>query len=1019
MCEALIAQLQVLLGKHKWGHPVSREEIGNLIASVLSSLSEKDLSSIASRAAIAKEIATALADMTPGSCYIKRSEYEIWLQYLEKEFVKEIKSSHAKPSQRAASPKQDAPSRFTAQLNDLLQTEDSRPLYETFFDICKGLLPPDADIRYQWLRENAYVVRDEDDINVYVAKVARRHAPKFKWLYDNLFAQYQNVFQGEIDLVVWGCGCGLDLLALYDRAMQQNIPQLWLTVRSVTLLDISEVALDRARTIAETLFPCARGRITSNVCNFKKPESIKVTILKSFIYTPRLHLLSNVVDLLSQEQLGLFVSKLKTVLSRRSSNRNFYNEMFVAFSPEYRNQDWGTTKGKIEAFRQSWGGLATPIEVSGNEPEMCAYAAFHVNSLVNSEVYKLYASGNRCLRNLVRGRNKLIDAGCDDSRLRYLYQNLLQIKIGDKNFFECYEWADIQMYDDGHGNVADRILFVPPRGRQMAACVVCLGKQLPNPNKKPDFKNKAWKELKCVDLDEESVKRFASQTKQVFWNPDKKEFSGDTDYDKYRLVPTMDFYEAFVIDPKNAEPLPDIETKMDKRQRSIIYGRQQLRRIRGGAGCGKTTTMLWHGIMSILRTHQPVLLACRTVTLFSHNQRRMAASLLAQIPGLEYVERELIQFSTIDKYLCDHFKDIGRCVVKNCGWCKRRNAESRRNGNNNAVCVPNACGKGQGPIPDCEVQRKQGNSTDIISSNLSDEEKAKLCEVCKNKGIEGLCAREEKYLKSSDVFGAVMVDEIQSIEPEMVQALFNLTEAGNPQREFYAFCDERQSLKAEALETDSEVRKLRVKTPRTAGGSRRFNATWLTLKTPYRQIGEMSGVLTEVAQEFQRLMDSKYGDNETEKKPFQPGLADVFSVEPISRATIGSTVKPKVEWFARLGVKRITVVCDMPETVRELLASNAVNWNSTYSRTQSFREEQKLRKDFTESDDCIGLTTIELAQGWDLENVILVITKAFGESRNLLESVGTGITRAKSQLRILDASSDHWVYEHLKRYNRS
>ena len=361
---------------------------------------------------------------------------------------------------------------FSDKLLEALQAEDDKPLYESFFQICCQQLPADTDERYQWLRSNGYVARDEDDINVYVAKVARRHAPKFKWLYDNLFAQYQNVFQGEIDLVVWGCGCGLDLLALYDRAMQQNIPQLWLSVRSVTLLDISEVALDRARTIAEALFPCARGRITAGVCNFKEPESIKVAVPKSFIYTPRLHLISNVVDLLSHEQLGHFVDKIKAILSRPSGGRSFYNEMFVTFSPEYKNQDWVSSELKVEAFRKAWGGFATPIEVSGGEPEKCAYAAFEVNSLVNSEVYKLYASGNRCLRNLVRGRNKLIDVGCDDSGLRYLYKNLLQITIGDKNFFECYEWADVQMYDDGHGNTADRILFVPPRGSQIAACVV-------------------------------------------------------------------------------------------------------------------------------------------------------------------------------------------------------------------------------------------------------------------------------------------------------------------------------------------------------------------------------------------------------------------------------------------------------------------------------------------------------------------------------------------------------------------
>ena len=142
-------------------------------------------------------------------------------------------------------------------------------LYGEFVRICHENLPCDADVRYQWLRNNGYVVRDDADIAVYVHKVAARHQPKFQWLYGNLFQQYPNVFQGELDLVVWGCGCGLDLLALYDRAMKQDNPQLWLTVRSVTLLDISETALSCAKEFAELLFPCARGRIVGYVCDFK------------------------------------------------------------------------------------------------------------------------------------------------------------------------------------------------------------------------------------------------------------------------------------------------------------------------------------------------------------------------------------------------------------------------------------------------------------------------------------------------------------------------------------------------------------------------------------------------------------------------------------------------------------------------------------------------------------------------------------------------------------------------------
>jgi hypothetical protein len=94
-----------------------------------------------------------------------------------------------------------------------------------------------------------------------------------------------------------------------------------------------------------------------------------------------------------------------------------------------------------------------------------------------------------------------------------------------------------------------------------------------------------------------------------------------------------------------------------------------------------------------------------------------------------------------------------------------------------------------------------------------------------------------------------------------------------------------------------------------------------------------------------------------------------------------------------------------------------VRWRSTHTKDGLFVEEQALRNSFEETEDCIGLTTIELAQGWDLENVILIITRDKSKSNNEIESVTTGITRAKCQLRIIDASPSGWVYEQLKRFN--
>lgn len=899
-------------------------------------------------------------------------------------------------------------------------------LYEVFVQICREDLPPDADERYEWLRNNGYVVRDEADINVYVTKVASRHFPKFQWLYDNLFKKNSGIFQGELDLVIWGCGCGLDLLALYDRAMKQNNPQLWLVVRSVTLIDISEVALTRAKEIAEVLFPAARGRIGTRKIDLKCATSFKVEIPCSVLFTPRLHLVSNVIDLFDGETAVLdFAKKVMVGVARRYTNekeqgRDYYNDIWIAFSPEYGG--WGRVAQNMSIFKSKWEKyrLAVNIDQEGEGPDKCAYVAFAAETLAKQSYYLASKQGNRLMRGFVKGLNRAFDKEVeDDGRYMWLIREVTRINSLGKEFLDVYEWVDVQTFIPAKGNATiDRILFVPKRDSQMAPIVVCFGNQRFNA---PDQKKKTWeavlKNSGAVDYD---LDELVSCTRELHWNTTKRMFSDDLNNFSFTLDKVYDFSAAFIIDPKGAKPLPALDTGMDRRQRNIILGRQQLRRIRGGAGCGKTTTMLWHGVMSILRTHQPVLVACKTVTLFSHNQRRMAATILAQVPGLNYVERNLIQFKTIDKYLCEYNIDMNSCEISFCGWCRRRfNRELERNNKLDLDrIVPVACRTGLAKLPECVLLEKYTRNQHTLVPDLVASEKDLLCKSCKKKLVDALCRKDGAVLSKAESFGAVMVDEIQSVEPNLVQALYNLTEEGNPHREFYAFCDERQCLETEAVEIDNRVKKLRVKTPK-GGDGRQFRGDWFGLSKPYRQLGELSGVLSEVTKTFQKFTDVKYGNDETEYPPYN-GLTGAFSVlmtQNCPNSLCGEVLKA-VNHLKGIGEKRITIVCDSVLTVYSLLKNaNVQNWLSTHKPGATFLEEQKLRNDFEETEDHIGLTTIQLVQGWDLECVILIVTQDKGANEHTVESVLTGITRAKQQLRLIDASPTHWVYDLLKRYN--
>ena len=230
-----------------------------------------------------------------------------------------------------------------------LHGEDS--LYDAFVRLSEKALPTDADARYMYLRspQGKFIARDEADVDVYVVRVAKRHIPKFRWLYDGLFKAYPEVFGKDIDLVVWGCGCGLDLLALYDRALEQKNPQLWTKVRSVTLVDASKAALERAKVIAEVLFPLA-GSIQTVVCDLTRPLEIKrfVGLRPLTAYLPRIHLISNLLDLF--DDVIPFATAVKERAARNVGRNLYFNDLVVAFSPEYRG---GRVARNVAAFQRT------------------------------------------------------------------------------------------------------------------------------------------------------------------------------------------------------------------------------------------------------------------------------------------------------------------------------------------------------------------------------------------------------------------------------------------------------------------------------------------------------------------------------------------------------------------------------------------------------------------------------------------------------------------------------------------
>ena len=865
--------------------------------------------------------------------------------------------------------------------------DDTQSIYDSFLQISTDLLPRDTDERYRYLRSDVgkFIARDEADVDVYVHRVARRHHPKFKWLYRNLFESQKEIFSKDLDVVIWGCGCGLDLLAFYDCAIAEENPQLWTTVRHITLIDISDAALKRAETVAKILFPIASIAVIK--CDLSNVGEIdrNVSLRRLIGFVPRIHLISNLLDLF--DDATDFAKAMRTRTGRLyNDGHTYFNEFIVAFSPEYRA---GRVAQNIRQFRDVWrnGDYCGEEIVNLNGPDNCEFSLFAYRTLRNDRCYKSFMSGKNYVLNKLVAECPEVISGFD---ILGFVRTLSKIKVLGSNFYRMYRWVEVYKYK---GNV-ERIILVAAPNKEFnpKPCVVEF-------SEKGDVVSKgAERALGCLKRKMVNGANSLGGRKEDFailvWDGSNLKSDGDCSLDSdefWKYDGEVDYSLCFRIDSGDTEPLPDIQ-KMDEKQKEIIYSRKQYRKIRGGAGCGKTTTMLWHAVMSILRTHLPVLIVCKTVTLFNRNSKRMAATLLREIPELTYVDSDLIKFMTLDSVLCKHAQMRNWCFWMKCAKCS---------------------GCEEHNIPDVNCADFNKYEGDRYGRKLKDSEKQRCCDVCMKKSVTDLSRKGTNASKNAGVYGAVLIDEVQSADPAHVQAVVNLTYGGNPARECYVFCDERQSLRQDAVEVDVEKQKLRVKVPDRGDGYGR----WIDLNTPYRTSCDFSGRLLDVAIRLQSLTVPKYGSVELSRSEVDYQMELTGTVFSIRRSVnfLLQDVLIEILDLTSNGENTITVICDNPENVRELLVREETkNWISTHAIGAGHKKVQQLRETFREVEGRIHLTTVTLAQGWDFKNVIFVCTTENDGKKNTMENVLTGATRATNFMRILDRTASGWLYDVLK-----
>lgn len=856
--------------------------------------------------------------------------------------------------------------------------------------------------RYEKLKAHGYIAEAEIDVDVYTEFVANKHYHRFKKLYGNFFEQYGSYLMGGVNLVAWGCGCGLDLLAFYECAMRQkNKYYLWTMVHQVILVDISESALKRAKDVAEVLFPIAS--IETHRVNFKDVNPQKLlpqsNLSRPLIFEPTIHLCSNVVDLFSDAEAKNLFEWIKECSARLYPTQKkswfLYNDIFLLFSPDYERR--GLLQNRMNLLAEKIFKEEKEKGYIERLPEMaddrCGISmALVCQTLKRSNYFAKYHEGNPFLRRLV----KKIPRDLDDNQrpvLLSILRKLSNTKINQEDFFSSYEWVCVRRVNNKAKNRISRIDCFPRKEKGIPPCAILFGKS------KGSMKNEIDKFFRALNNNELHYKNLKRDLNFLVWQGETNtlsEWRQNNDYLplkaslQWRLSDVDDFSGIFEVNPHGVEPLPS-EKDLDPSQKKIVLARSQFMKIRGSAGCGKTTAMMMHAIFSLIRMRLPVLLTCKTVTLTLYNKRRMAATLLQKYGDwLETIDADMIQFHTVDKVLHSYAKASLGCEI-----LKYVNRED------------------------------EGQSKNI---SLSPCEKKKCCIKCKDQLKELLKDKRLPLIQSSDFqYGSVLVDELQSVDPTSVDVLYYVFQKSNPNSEFYVFCDGKQCLEMRSLEeSQEEGRKMRVRVPNGGHGFGR----WICLTRPYRQKDDFSGKLSQIASVVRGFLNNRYGYslvNPITQKARQMGLklsrASVFHIQPIIGQHLCESIEETVDALMRYEAKKITVIFERSETCRELCPyASERGWKVTHRLAEDFSQEQQLRANFQEEEG-IQLITIDLAQGWSFECVVLVFESESprqpntNNARNILERLLTGLTRATKYLRVLDRSPSQWLFKEFERFN--
>ncbi|HNX35462.1 MAG TPA: ATP-dependent helicase [Kiritimatiellia bacterium] len=880
--------------------------------------------------------------------------------------------------------------------------------------------PEKCKRRYERLKVNDYRVEDWEDALAYVKHVAQIHKPRFKaW-----FEQSRCAFDHPFSLVVWTCGCGLDLVALHDWLKERVMEDGRVfcdRITSITLIDVSVPALDLTGAITEFLFPSIPVRKIH--CNLMRPDRVEVVkkgLIPSFPLVRRVHFLFNWLDLLkTREDAESFARDFAEIVPRDQENAN---ETCLAFSPNY-----STIETNIAAFQSVAKNSSVADGVVGNKP--MSFLVPDENKTYYATMFEIVRRGtgvDQLLRNcdqrprlkdsptaprLLCSITALAEKACSDcvgkgrskaeaTAADWIHLlNLLSGQMPGGNgecFLERFSRVKTVRRKVGDGEI-ECLMFLPNNIQHKLLVIIkaplidpdglytirgdILADLLKSLAERTDSKilQRIWEDFRSVN---EGGRRsaFGEWTKTirvVYWNSrlnfrelvmqyarhtlaDLKDGAGYS-WSKFPRHNDVDFSPLFVT-PTGPDRLPE-KASLEKDQLALIDGQRTLRKVRGAPGTGKTTVML-HRVKYLLENQSlPVLVLCKTVSLISHNERKLAASMA------DGVESERFIFQTCSKFICDNAQPENRCPRL-------------------------------GFAPEAEE----------VGHGIA------ACDACQKRWIE------QPVLRESGKLGAVLIDEGQLLPPNLVEAVYKATRETNPYREFYMFCDEEQACRdnKQSVQTDSAESPTKKIVVMPDVGFGRF----VTLKKNHRTVNRE---IFDVCRRVQQAMDNDYDvdelkmDGAVEDEPLDFAKLLVRKVPESDAMEVVCALVNKLDGHIaehKLAKWAITVIVDSLNGVNDFVERmNGVNREVVTTvippvvnedgqiRRSRRRAEKSLKEDFQEYPQKLHATTIDSAQGQSFDMVILVMKERHPDKELLF----TGISRAKRLLWVVDATPDGWV----------